>query len=200
MSINVRTTTVNTPLSSNFISPTLSEPINVQNHSTLVTNETLRALLPYRSMDDDLIFYNINSIGFGLQLMPKESIDIQTINTILIQLNTNLPYDLHCSMVLHKHHYTSRDTHSNYRCHLFFSCSNVHHRHSLAIYRERIEAQLYKHNLRPIRIDSIYFLIFLRTLISPNLQTTEWPALLDIHQKPFNYIIPNPGTRFNQTI
>jgi len=206
-------------------------------HPTLDA-EAFRALLPYRAMDDDLMFLNQKSIGFGLHILPASNPDNQLITTITELIKHQLPADIDCTIMLHKHQYINRDLqyglqplqqkggfftrfakatlamHLNaitksddnqpssiplhdYRCYLFLST----HRHLddkgvLRECRNNIESLLDHTQLLHARVEESDFLVLMRALIAPDLNSVDWPALANIKQASFNHVIPPAGIQF----
>lgn len=65
---------------------------------------TLAHALPYESIDEDLLFFNKTSMGFGLQLLPAIGADEAILKTLAGMLKNKLPEGFDCSVMLFKHH------------------------------------------------------------------------------------------------
>lgn len=60
--------------------------------------------LPYESIDEDLLFFNKSSTGFGLQLLPAIGADEAMVKSLAGMLQNKLPDGMDCSVMLFKHH------------------------------------------------------------------------------------------------
>lgn len=65
---------------------------------------TLAHALPYEAVDDDLLFFNKRSMGFGLQLLPSIGADEAMVKSLAGMLKNKLPEGFDCSIMLFKHH------------------------------------------------------------------------------------------------
>ena len=65
---------------------------------------TLAHVLPYESMDDDLLFFNKTSMGFGLHVLPVIGADDALVKSLAGMLKNKLPEGVDCSVMLFKHH------------------------------------------------------------------------------------------------
>ena len=168
----------------------LYQPIPIINLST----QTLRSLLPYRSHEDGL-YHNEIGMGFALQLFLQKPSSLHTLQQILQDIirisDLNLRYSLH----LHHHRFPkSSESHHYY---LFVSSLSAEDpTKTLSQGKQYLKTQLARYHVVFSDLKTIDFLVFLRTLISPNLDCSEGPGLIDIQHKPFHTIIPNPGTLF----
>ena len=168
----------------------LYQPIPIINLST----QTLRSLLPYRSHQEG-IFYNDVGIGFAFQLFLQKPSTLHTIQQILQDIlhisNERLCYSLH----IHHHHYPQKTEPHQY----YLFVSTISTKNPLQILQQErllLQSQLARYHVQFAELKTIDFLVFLRTLISPNIDCVEGPGLVDIQHKPFHTIIPNPGTLF----
>lgn len=169
----------------------LYQPIPVMNLST----QSLRSLLPYRSNQEG-IYYNDIGAGFALQLFLYKPSTLFTVQQILQDImrvsSENLRYSLH----MHHHRYPN-STNLNYHYYIFVSTvSDTNQIDQLKRGQKYLKTQLAKFHVAFSDLKTIDFLVFLRTLISPNLDCAEGPGLIDIHHKSFHTIIPNPSTTF----
>lgn len=204
-----------------------------------LNSNAFRSILPYRSLDADLMFMNKKSIGFGLHIIPAADPDDQLITSIVELIKNQLPSDIDCTVMLHKHQHinttlqrglqpmlskgnmfarlaeASLNTHLNaitetkggddailqlhdYRCYLFLSTH--HHLDDKSILidcRNNIEMLLNQAKLTHARIEEADFLVLMRSLVAPNLTSTEWPSVSDIHHTTYNHIIPPANTSFS---
>jgi len=63
---------------------------------------SLRELLPYESMTDDLLMVNKNSVGFGLHVMPASGADETLVKSMAELLKNKLPVGVDCTVMLYK--------------------------------------------------------------------------------------------------
>ena len=148
----------------------------------VLNTHMLRAALSYRSINSDLIYHNLGSIGFGLRLNLTEPHDLLQITKLLTQ--STLDYTL----LLYHHH-------AQYQWLLFVSTNPV----ALSVLHQN--RQYLASHLQGAAIPYQYlcgnhFLVLLRSILSPNLDHHAWPGLIDIQHKAFHTIIPNPGTKY----
>lgn len=68
---------------------------------------SIKSILPYESVDDDLFFINKNSVGFGLHLMPAAGADEVLVKSMAELLKNKLPIGVDCTVMLYRHHYLS---------------------------------------------------------------------------------------------
>ena len=64
---------------------------------------SLRELLPYESMTDDLFIINKNSIGFGLHALPAAGADETLVKSMAELMKNKLPVGVDCTVMLYKH-------------------------------------------------------------------------------------------------
>ncbi|MDP3705612.1 MAG: TraC family protein [Legionellaceae bacterium] len=68
-----------------------------------LNSKAFRFILPYRSLDTDLMFINKKSIGFGLHIVPTADPNDQLVTSIVELIKHQLPADIDCTVMLHKH-------------------------------------------------------------------------------------------------
>lgn len=96
------------------------DPVSVKKrraarHSVTVDLPSLRHLLPYESVDDDLFFINKNSVGFGLHLQPASGADEALVKSMAELLKNKLPKDCDCTVLLYKHHHVAADLYRGFK-------------------------------------------------------------------------------------
>lgn len=169
----------------------LYQPVPIMNLST----QTLRTLLPYRSAQEG-IYHNEVNLGFALQLFLHKPSTMHTIQQILQDILRVSNGSLHYSLHMHHHRYP-KNSEFNYHYYIFVSAMPTPNQiDALAQGQQYLKTQLARYHVAFSDLKTIDFLIFLRTLISPNLDCAEGPGLIDVHHKSFHTIIPNPGTMF----
>ncbi|MDP3562160.1 MAG: TraC family protein [Legionellaceae bacterium] len=194
-------------------------------HPSILNASAFHSILPYQTIDSDLMLLNNQSIGFGLHILPVVELNQQLISSLLELIKHQLPKDVDCTIMLHKHPYvhnrlkhglqpmlaqvdyvdfaemqfaTHLTTLHDTRCYLFLST----HRHSndkdiLLDCRNLIETIFTQAHITHARIVESDFLILIRSILTPDLYSTQWPALLDLENKSFNnQIIPSLNTWF----
>src|SRR3990167_10886949 len=65
------------------------------------------SLLPYESMDEDLLFINKRSMGFGLHVMPAAGADETLVKSMAELIKNKLPVGVDCTVMLYRHHYVN---------------------------------------------------------------------------------------------
>ncbi|MCX7090793.1 MAG: hypothetical protein NTU48_05020 [Legionellales bacterium] len=153
-----------------------------------LSTQALRGLLPYRHSRSPGFYQNLHNSGFGMQLQLPEPTAIQTIQIIL----QNLPahWELQYSLLIHRH------DNLPWQIYLFASITSTTPMSNILQNRQHLSTHLTKHQIGFKDLNSTDFLIFLRSVISPNRDSREGIALIDIHNQSFHEIIPKPGTRF----
>lgn len=63
---------------------------------------TLASILPYESVDNDLIFRNKNSMGFGLHVMPANGADEDLFQSLSQLLKTKITDGIDCTVLLYR--------------------------------------------------------------------------------------------------
>lgn len=98
---------------SHHLGETLShEPQSLFDHqkgkeSLHVDLPSFRSLLPYETMDEDLLFVNQNSIGFGLSVLPSCGADESLMHSLAELFKNKLAPGFDCTVMLYKHRYLS---------------------------------------------------------------------------------------------
>lgn len=179
---------------SGVLTPSDKHSATDSNHTILLSTQGLRALLPYRHSSSTGIYQNQHNSGFGLQLPLQHLSSIQTIQKILQTITFTTHGELHYS--LHLHHHGSIQ--KKWYVYLFVSTALLSQPIAKIMhYRQQLCSHLSQHHIRFTDLNTTDFLIFLRTLISPNQEGLDNVGLIDIHNKAFHEIIPNPGTVFS---
>ncbi|MCR9192569.1 MAG: hypothetical protein NXI01_07905 [Gammaproteobacteria bacterium] len=161
---------------------------------TILSTHTLQQLLPYREIDAHAIYRNRNSLGFGYHLFLSHPSHLKTVHTLISE--THPPKSCHTALFLHRHSACE----PSFQYYLFVSAPYLpQQRQGLKAYRQILGKALDTQNIPYQNVNATDFLIFLRTLISPNLHHTTWPGLIDTQQLPFQHLIPTPGTRIQIT-
>ncbi len=148
----------------------------------VLNTHMLRTALSYRSINSDLIYHNLGSIGFGLRLNLTQPHDLVQITKLLNE--STLDYTLLL------YHY-----HAQYQWLLFVS-TNPAALSALHQNRQHLTSHLQSAAIPYQYLCGNHFLVLLRSILSPNLDHNAWPGLIDIKHKSFHTIIPNPGTEY----
>ena len=69
---------------------------------------SLSTLLPYESIDEDLIFINKKSIGFGLFAMPVSGANEELVKSMAELLKNKLSRGVDMTVMLYKHHHLNQ--------------------------------------------------------------------------------------------
>jgi conjugal transfer ATP-binding protein TraC len=69
---------------------------------------SLRSLLPYEAMDDEALFINKQSLGFGLHVVPVSHADETLVKALAELIKNRLPVDVDCTVMLYKHAYVEQ--------------------------------------------------------------------------------------------
>lgn len=88
------------------------EPQSLADHqkgkeSLHVDLPSFRSLLPYEAMDEDCLFINQNSIGFGFSVLPSCGADESLMLSLAELFKNKLPAGVDCTVMLYKHRYLS---------------------------------------------------------------------------------------------
>lgn len=75
---------------------------------------SFRSVLPYESVDEDLLFINRSTAGFGLHVLPASGADMSLMKSMAELFKTKLPIGVDCTVMLYKHHYVGQALASNY--------------------------------------------------------------------------------------
>ena len=198
------------------------------------------SLLPYESMDEDLLFINKRSIGFGLHVMPAAGADETLVKSMAELIKNKLPVSVDCTVMLYRHHYVnaaiecgfapmrkqggiyqqlaqmSEKYHvkaaidgypngrniaamlSDYRVYIFFSQrfgadAALH----LTNLRSNIESELNVAGLAHARLERHDFLVLMRTLLCPHLESMNWPEVHLDASSPLSHAIPSGNSLFS---
>lgn len=198
------------------------------------------SLLPYESVDEDLLFFNKRSLGFGLHVIPATGADEALVQSMAELIKNKLPVGVDCTVMLHKHHYVSAAIErgfdpmmqqggicqqlaqmseryhlkaavdgypngrniaaklSDYRVYLFFS---MRHATDASLYlnnlRSNIESELNVAGLAHARLERQHFLVLMRTLICPQLESMDWPEIEHDESLPLSHAIPSGNSLFS---
>jgi len=68
-----------------------------------------RSLLPYESMDNEQLFINKTTSGFGLHVVPSPGADETLVKSMAELFKNKLPEGFDCTVLLYKHHYLAED-------------------------------------------------------------------------------------------
>lgn len=68
---------------------------------------SFRSLLPYETVDENGLFINTNSIGFGFHLVPMAGADESLMKSLAELFKNKLPLHADCTVLLYKHHYVA---------------------------------------------------------------------------------------------
>lgn len=87
------------------IKPASLQENQAANHSLQVDLPALRNLLPYETVDEDGLFINRNSMGFGFSFVPMAGADESLMKALAELFKSKLPDGCDCTFMLYKHHY-----------------------------------------------------------------------------------------------
>ena len=73
--------------------------------SVCVDLPAFKSLLPYETYDEEGVFINRNSVGFGLHINPTPGADESLMKSLAELFKNKLPIGVDCSVLLFKHHY-----------------------------------------------------------------------------------------------
>ncbi len=150
-------------------------------------------ILPYETIDSNLVFHNKQSWGFGVQLLLDKHRHTHLV-AILLKILKSLPPHIDCTIILHKHRHIEtviqHATYSvfnlledasylhNHQCYLFLStrCSE----RTLITQRQHLEKQLQLAKHPYCRLDKPSFLMLIQAWLAHLPQSTQWPTLVDI--------------------
>lgn len=152
-----------------------------------VDTSTLRSVLPYRTIDSDLIFINQHSIGFGMRLYLTPMLDVSWVFALLRDYAWRYP-NIVCTLNFYTYH-------SHKSCLLFMS-ADPSLRPQLLKIRCYAERYLRRAFIAHQRLSGCDFLVIMRSLLSPTLHHPTLPNLIDIRNQSFQNIIPGPGTHY----
>lgn len=75
---------------------------------------SFRSLLPYESVDEDSLFINRTTAGFGLHVLPASGADMSLMKSMAELFKTKLPVGVDCTVLLYKHHFIGHHLAYNY--------------------------------------------------------------------------------------
>jgi conjugal transfer ATP-binding protein TraC len=75
---------------------------------------SFKILMPYESVDEDNLFINRTTAGFGLHVLPASGADMSLMKSMAELFKTKLPIGVDCTVMLYKHHYIGRALAYNY--------------------------------------------------------------------------------------
>lgn len=75
---------------------------------------SFRSLMPYESVDEDLLFINRTTAGFGLHVLPASGADMSLMKSMAELFKTKLPVGVDCTVMLYKHRYLGNALAHNY--------------------------------------------------------------------------------------
>lgn len=152
-------------------------------------------ILPYETIDANLIFNNQNSYGFGMHVLLNTE-GLTKITSLLSDLFETLPKHIDCTIILSQHQ-TSYFLQSSLfppplQCYLFFStCTS---KKSLLIFRKRLELKLNIIKQKHTRLGKIELLILTRTWLAYPDKSEVPPTFVNLKQRAFHKLIPAAQT------
>lgn len=75
---------------------------------------SFKSMLPYETVDEDSLFINRTTAGFGLHVLPASGADMSLMKSMAELFKTKLPVGVDCTVMLYKHHYIGRELAYNY--------------------------------------------------------------------------------------
>jgi conjugal transfer ATP-binding protein TraC len=75
---------------------------------------SIKALLPYETVNERGFFVNRNSMGFGLELLPMSGADESLMNSLALLFKNKLTVGTDCTVVLYKHPWLGASLSQNY--------------------------------------------------------------------------------------
>ncbi len=66
---------------------------------------SVTTLMPYESIDEQGLFFNKNTLGFGFKLRPMSGADETLVKSLSNLLKNKLPVGVDCTFILHRHHW-----------------------------------------------------------------------------------------------
>lgn len=76
--------------------------------SLQLLSPSFRSLLPYESMNDEHLFVNKQTVGFGLHIQPLSGADDALVHSMAQWIKTKLPVGVDCTVMLYKHGYVAQ--------------------------------------------------------------------------------------------
>lgn len=84
---------------------------------------------------------------------------------------------------------------ADYRCYLFFSMKhNASAQSTMGLVRSHVESELNVAGLAHARIGRADFVTWMRTLVSPEASSVDWPNVFDDEDLPLSHVIPSGNT------
>lgn len=74
----------------------------------------ISSLLPYETMDDDQLFINRTTLGFGLEIAPRAGADESLMKSMAELFKNKLPVGVDCTVMLYKHPYLNQQLTQSY--------------------------------------------------------------------------------------
>jgi conjugal transfer ATP-binding protein TraC len=71
--------------------------------SLQLLSPSFRSLLPYESINDENLFVNKQTVGFGLHIQPLSGADDALVKSMAQWIKTKLPVGVDCTVMLYKH-------------------------------------------------------------------------------------------------
>lgn len=75
---------------------------------------SFKSLLPYEAIDNEGLFVNRHSAGFGMHLAPMAGADESLMKSLAELIKNKLTENTDCSVLLYKHPYLAGELHQNY--------------------------------------------------------------------------------------
>ena len=75
---------------------------------------SFKSLLPYETVDEDFLFINRSTAGFGLHVLPACGADLSLMKSMAELFKTKLPVGVDCTVMLYKHYYIGQALATNY--------------------------------------------------------------------------------------
>ena len=75
-----------------------------------------KSLLPYQSVDEDDLFINKKTVGFGLHVAPSAGADESLVTSLSELLKNKLPAGVDCTVMLYKHPYLEAPLSRSFSC------------------------------------------------------------------------------------
>ncbi len=83
--------------------------------SLMLDAPSFQSLLPYEAMDEQLMFINKQSIGFGHQVIPASSADETLVKALADLIKSRLPVGVDCTVLLYKHAHVEEALHHGFK-------------------------------------------------------------------------------------
>lgn len=164
-------------------------------------------ILPYQTIDANLVFHNTNGHGCGMYLSLDGTKNI-ALSTLLMDMLRMLPPCIDCTIMLHKHHHlqsilqqATYPTSFNlkrhlplhdYQCYVFLSTRGP--RHFLLNYRNRLEKILKLAKYPYVHVGKTNFLVLMRSWLAYPPYAHPWPTVVDTANRHLHELIFPPQT------